>query len=128
MSTRSLIGIQRKNKSIDYIYCHFDGYPTGVGAMLNKHYTNRSKLNKLMNLGDLSILGPKIGKKINFDLYNREDQCLAYGRDRGETGIEKKTVKSEMHFTGTSYLYLFKSNKWHVCDNSIFPPKFKELK
>ncbi len=32
MSTHSYIGIENSDGSITYAYCHFDGYPLGVGA------------------------------------------------------------------------------------------------
>jgi hypothetical protein len=60
MSTRSRIGIQNQDGSVSSIYCHFDGYPEGVGTTLNEHYSNRQKLNMLINLGDISIFGENV--------------------------------------------------------------------
>ena len=34
MSTRSLIGIQNADNTIEYIYCHHDGYLDWVGKKL----------------------------------------------------------------------------------------------
>ena len=34
MSTRSHIGVENPDGTIDWVYCHYDGYPTGVGAEL----------------------------------------------------------------------------------------------
>jgi hypothetical protein len=67
--------------SILAVYCHWDGYPSHNGKILNAHYTERSKVQELMDLGDLSSLGPEIGEKHNFDAPPK-GQCNAYGRDR----------------------------------------------
>lgn len=57
MSTPSIIAIQNNNGEYDAIYCHADGFLTCVGRTLNDHYTNKTKIRKLINLGDLSWLG-----------------------------------------------------------------------
>jgi predicted CxxxxCH...CXXCH cytochrome family protein len=83
MSTRSRIGIINKDKTVTSIYCHFDGYPEGVGKTLKQHWMDTKKIKKLLKLGNLSILGKEIGKKQNFDSPSNTDWCLTYGRDRG---------------------------------------------
>lgn len=71
MSTRSRIGIIREANAdrmvIESIYCHFDGYPEGVGQTLIDHWTDPKKVNRLIALGDLSSLGTVIGSKHDFD-------------------------------------------------------------
>jgi hypothetical protein len=85
MSTRSRIGIQNQDGSVSSIYCHFDGYPEGVGATLNEHYSNRQKLNMLINLGDISILGENVSTMDEHSFNNpKEGVTVAYHRDRGE--------------------------------------------
>ena len=39
------------NNEYKYIYCHFDGYPEGVGATLVESYISREKINNLIALG-----------------------------------------------------------------------------
>ena len=122
MSTNCLIGIKRQNESIDYIYCHFDGYPGGVGKILKKHYTDRRKINKLISMGDLSSLGKIIGRKVDFDSFDTEsDQCLFYHRDRGEP-LEKHNSFTEGFFfqelEGVPYIYLFMDNVWNYAQHS----------
>lgn len=117
MSTRSFIGVRNTNESIDYIYCHFDGYPEGVGATLIEHYADFSQVNELMKLGDLSILGKFIGEKQDFD--NRiKDYCLAYGRDRGETGVSVSTTTLEKVISNdmVDYTYIFDGEFWECYD------------
>jgi hypothetical protein len=88
MSTRSLIGLLNADKSVTHIYCHFDGYPDGVGQTLLDHYTDFRKIKELIALGDLSILGSEIGERHSFDGHHNNEVastwCLAYGRDRNE--------------------------------------------
>ena len=93
MSTRSLIGIQEKDGSVRFIYNHHDGYPSYTGRMLKAHYSTPERVNELLELGDISVLDENIGGKIDFDNYEvrkTNKQVLAYGRDRGESGIEAK--------------------------------------
>jgi hypothetical protein len=40
MSTRSFIGKVQEDGSVRYVYCHHDGYPSHVGAILAKHYVD----------------------------------------------------------------------------------------
>jgi hypothetical protein len=56
MGTRSNIGATQEDGTIKVIYCHWDGYPEGVGAVLTEHYTEPAKVQALLNLGDISSL------------------------------------------------------------------------
>ena len=123
MSTRSSIGIKLPDGNIKAIYCHFDGYPDGVGQTLIEHYTTEEKINALMELGGLSVLGPEIGEKQDFNDYvnHNRDWCLAYGRDRGESGIEMNTVSKDEFFDNKDYidyLYLYNNDFEWECFNT----------
>ena len=117
MSTRSRIGIQNPNGSVSSIYCHFDGYPEGVGATLNEHYSNRQKLNMLINLGDISILGENVSTMDKHSFNNpKEGVTVAYHRDRGEELRSAKVDNSLEMFKNTfgeSYGYVYTlEGKW----------------
>jgi hypothetical protein len=114
MSTRSTIAIHQGDK-VTAIYCHFDGYKEGVGAILDQHYQDADKVQQLMELGNLSVLSQEIGEYQDFN--NRdarvEEWCLAYGRDRGETGQEARTFDSVSDWmanfnSGEEYYYLYR--------------------
>jgi hypothetical protein len=90
MATRSMIGKQQEDGTIKAIYCHYDGYPEGVGQTLADYYQTSDKVDELLNLGDLSVLRQEIGEKQDFNKPTNEDWSLAYGRDRGEEGTEAK--------------------------------------
>ena len=51
MSTRSKIGILRKDGTVDHIYCHWDGYPEHNGCILYNDYNNINKINSLIKNG-----------------------------------------------------------------------------
>lgn len=60
MSTRCLIGVCEKdvegNRIVNWTYCHFDGYPAGVGKILYEHYNNYLLASKLVTLNGFSSL------------------------------------------------------------------------
>jgi hypothetical protein len=122
MSTRSRIAIKLEDKILS-IYCHFDGYPEGVGKTLKEHYQDPAKIQSLMDLGNLSALRPEIGEKQDFNDYATQNKewCLAYGRDRGESDTEARmfmTPERLVSYTKNSdqeYLYLY-DNGWKYLD------------
>jgi hypothetical protein len=120
MATRSLIGKLNSDNTVDYIYCHWDGYVDNNGRILYEHYNTLEKVDALLALGDLSSLGNEIGEKHDFDFHfgkPGEDWCTAYGRDRGETGVSWKTTTFEMYpkaDNATEYQYLFTDEGWKV--------------
>jgi hypothetical protein len=82
MSTRSAI-IYRAQKKWKGIYCHFDGYEEGVGAMLKEFYFDEAKVRELVSLGNISALGPAIGAKHPF-CSSQIWETTFYHRDRGD--------------------------------------------
>jgi hypothetical protein len=112
MATRSGIGIERGDGTVVGVYCHWDGYPEGVGRMLEEHYRDPVKITALVELGSISSLAPEIGEQHPFD-ERREDWTTFYGRDRRETGTEPKTVvdretfRDELRRSGVEFLYVF---------------------
>lgn len=128
MATRSAIGIKHGD-TVKAVYCHWDGYPEGVGATLLGHYSNSVKLNKLISLGDMSSLGEEIGEKHDFDNRSEDTWTTFYGRDRGEKGTEFRTFLSEESFlkdfnAGEDYSYLYDSGVWYV---SAYGREFEPL-
>jgi hypothetical protein len=129
MSTNSRVAIQLKNRKIKSIYVHWDGYLSGVGQDLLDFYNTEEKVNELLELGNLSILGTSIGEKVDFDKFDSREnkQCLAYGRDRGEKESEaKEHLDSENE---QEYNYLFKNGVWlfRKWDKKIYKELTKEL-
>ena len=119
MGTRSTIGVVDEDGFVQGIYCHWDGYPEYNGKILRDHYTTPAKIMKLIKLGDLSSLGPKIGRKHDFRSGDGE-QCTAYKRDRGEKGTEAQTYKDIFEFLaddrGQDFTYVYVNGKWECRD------------
>ena len=120
MATRSNIGIVNEDGSVTGIYVHWDGYPENVGKLLLKHYNTSGIVCELMDLGDLSSLNENLYCEDNNHSFENPAPgvCVAYGRDRGETGVESRVFKNISDFqkfadrTGADYQYLFNNGKW----------------
>ena len=117
MATRSTIAIRNADTTVTGIYCHWDGYLSYNGKVLVENYTTEAAVRELIALGDLSSLGERIGSKHDFDNAPR-DECNAYGRDRGETGVDATTFGSwreMLNKVGEGYNYLFVPGEgWYV--------------
>jgi len=107
MATRSRIAIENQDGTVTSIYCHFDGYLSGVGKTLFEHY-DREKTEKLIELGDISVLGES-----TLD-------TIAYHRDRNEDLHFKTFLNIPDLFdygfeSGIEYIYcLTKDGIWLV--------------
>lgn len=126
MSTRCRIGIKNEDGTIRSIYCHFDGYPDGVGQTLLDSYKDAEKINKLLDLGDISCLGsePVSDSKYwdPFTAITNSDYTLAY-KDRGEdcpAEISKDvdSYKDAAHYV--DYIYLWDGSDWRVSEGGTF--------
>lgn len=104
MSTRCFIGVELPEGSIVSIYCHWDGYPDGVGDTLVCHYRDRDKIMKLLQLGDLS------------SLQATPEDSEAYCRDRGEDLHPARIMsEQEMAEAWAEYSYKFTlQDEWQV--------------
>jgi hypothetical protein len=86
------------------VYCHFDGYPDGVGKMLKEHYTEPQKIKELLANGDMSSLGETVQKTVFY-------------KDRGEDLHITKTrsfdeLVDRARSVGAEYVYLFSDSVW----------------
>ena len=129
MGTTSKIAIKHKDGSIDSIYCHWDGYLSHNGYILQNFYNTVEKVTKLIQLGDLSSLGHKgiYPEIMTNEVEQKEDiqelskYIKSYARDFGET-------KRISHFESEDdwvkdlceYAYLFdeETNTWYHFDNN----------
>jgi len=118
MATRGNIGILNSDGSITGIYVHFDAYPAYVGKTLLNCYTDTDIVNKLIDLGDLSSLGEDLYATGHTWKSPIEGVCVAYGRDRGDKGVESRVFKSIEQYnrnadnSGVNYQYLFEDGMW----------------
>jgi hypothetical protein len=105
MATRSTIALEFADGTVGKVYCHWDGYLEHNGKLLLENYSDPFVLRDLLDQGDISSLGEKIGSKHPFSPHTPGDEAAHkaaqeagwttfYGRDRGETGTEAKMYKS----------------------------------
>lgn len=122
MSTRSAIIIENTDGTAEGIYCHFDGYPEHHKPILLGHYQSEEAARNLVALGDISTLAEDIGEKHDFG--RCPDHVVnAYGRDRGEEGVEPKKgatwrkVAGQIGHDGHVYIFRAKEGKWFYADS-----------
>ena len=125
MATRSTIALEFADGTVQQVYCHWDGYLDNNGKLLQENYTDAFKLRELMDLGDLSSLGERIGTQHAFDKA-AEGECTFYKRDRGETGTEAKKFANFEDYKANhqyeEYEYILRNvdgtATWFVADHS----------
>ena len=124
MATRSRIGLKLEDGTIKHSYCHFDGYPHGVGHTLVKHYSDIEKVKELLSFGDMSFLAPKVTPDgiHNFNT-PEQDVTVFYGRDRAETDVDSATTSMDEYLSVKyssciDYKYVFSGGHWWVYDNN----------
>ena len=117
MATRSTIAIELPSGKIKSVYCHWDGYLSYNGKILQEHYTDAKKVAKLISNGAISSLAPEIGRKHAFN-DSGKGVCTFYARDRGEDKVIdtfKNFDAYRSNLDGQEYDYLFtKHGSWRV--------------
>ena len=125
MATTSTIAIELQDGTVKQVYCHWDGDLNHNGRILFEHYTDPAILEELINLGNISSLGPTIGEKHPFDGYDIPNykelygnMTTFYGRDREEKNANPSVYSSyEMYrltLDSENYDYIFRNDgKWY---------------
>ena len=131
MGTRSTIALEFADGTVEQVYCHWDGYLSNNGQILAEHYSNPFILRDLIDLGDISSLKSTIGTQHAFSHFElraeevagykllTENMTTFYGRDRGETGTDKKKFVDFQdylaHHQYEEYEYILrKDGNWYV--------------
>ena len=107
MSTRSRIAVELKDGTVKSVYCHWDGYPSGVGNdLLNRNFTSTEEVEEFLDEGSRSTVDEAYYDK--------------YGESRGEKR-EVPTVHKDIDtyvdeaFDWEEYAYLYtKDGDWVV--------------
>ena len=121
MSTRSRIAITLPNGHYKSVYCHWDGYPEGVGRKLVEHYNSEELAIALINLGGISslraALSPPDGSIHTID-NPLPDVTIAYRRDRGDNDMDAVVSVNFTALTALAlnswaeFLYVFDHGRW----------------
>ena len=105
MATRSTIGLKTSDGKVTAIYCHWDGYPAGVGLGLIDNYNTPQQVAELINLGGFSALMETL----------EETKAGAYGTEsdsaRTFTGVQDWLDNFN---SGEEYAYLYENGKGWV--------------
>jgi hypothetical protein len=133
MATRSSISIKTPEGKYRGIYCHNDGYLSYNGRVLKEHYTDVDKINRLIDLGDISSLGERV-EPIGEHSFDKSERgtTVAYGRDRRERNVVFKVVeelKSIPDNYDSEYDYVW-DDGWKILKNGKlreFEPNEKEV-
>lgn len=117
MATRSRIGIEKEDGTVESIYCHWDGYPENNGNRLLNDYSDRKKVERLIALGDISYLAPEVEPSGEHSFEKPQDGVVvAYGRDRGEERTRPRKDRSVAAFAKSDveeYGYVMaKNGEW----------------
>lgn len=131
MSTRSFICKSLPNNTIVGVYCHYDGYPSGVGATLSTHYATDERVTALLSLGSISQLHPRLAPDLG-DTHTFDNPAnnvtVAYHRDRGEAmeAMSSTTfpsldvmVENVADQLGAEFVYIWNSNEWVTLDLTL---------
>jgi len=111
MGTRSRIGIEQPDGTIRSFYCHWDGYPEGVGAALLTGYGEREKVQELVALGDRSSLSA--------DSLAPEETYKFKGEKDGVDGLTSNSRQEFLEINwNEEYHYLYSlEGIWLLSDN-----------
>jgi len=122
MATRSRIGIQNQDGTVTSIYSHWDGYPSYNGKILVNHYTEREKVQALIDLGSISSLAESLECPEGHGFENRiTGYTVAYHRDRGED-LETRVDRSVDEYLNSNvedYGYLFTTEGEWICVDGL---------
>lgn len=115
MATRSFIALyDNEAETYTSIYCHWDGYPQGVGATLRDNYAERSSVETLLKFGDISSLRDTLA----------ETQDEAY-KLRGDENVDAKSFRFLTDLVDSyrsmwcEYGYIFRDGKWECLSLNV---------
>lgn len=84
MATRSIIGVELPNGTVKAVYCHWDGYPEGVGAdLLSRGFSTTEEVEEFIDEGDRSTVDKSYAEMRGEDLppvtYSSVEKYFASG-------------------------------------------------
>lgn len=116
MGTPCVVALKELDK-VTYVSINYDGYVTGVGAMLVDHFADIDKVRAMIAGGDISILAPNIdGCEGHSFATPVKGQTIYYGRDRGETCIDPQVTDIFGFYRATKNItaYVYENGVWFL--------------
>lgn len=117
MGTRSTISAKMSDGQIKTIYCHWDGYLENNGEILFDYYSTQDKIEKLVNLGDISALGNSTDCPEGHSYEDPiEGYTIAYCRERGDEFriLEFQDREEIIENAIQAFNYYWDGEKWYV--------------
>ena len=119
MATRSTIAYQDPTtKEYHSVYCHWDGYVSFNGEILEKVYSNLELVKKLISKGDISTLlnnreaDGALNAPLHYHLWRNEDWDIVQPTVTGDLESLFKLANNRW----AEYLYVFIDGKWLYSD------------
>jgi hypothetical protein len=110
LGTCANLGIQRDDGRFDFIYTHWGGYPEYMGRLLIDRYNDAESARAIVDLGSISSLKGKLapgeGQSHSFHA-PLSGVTVAYGRDRGDEGVEFQTTDTLENVCQQEHAYVF---------------------
>ena len=105
MGTRSRVGVMH-GTTCKSVYCHYDGYLSYTGEILNKHYDS-SMANELVARGDNSGVKETLAE-MNF--------YAAQGDERAEWMVAHtfEEFLDQVEGSGCEYYYVMRDGEWYA--------------
>ena len=105
MGTRSRVGVMH-GTTCKSVYCHYDGYLSYTGEILNKHYDS-SRANELVARGDNSGVKETLAE-MNF--------YAAQGDERAEWMVSHtfEEFLDQVEGSGCEYYYVMRDGVWYA--------------
>jgi hypothetical protein len=102
MGTHCFIVLENPDKTVRYIFCHYDGYFANMIPILQKYYSTRSSIEKLIENG--SIVSLQDSEQAS-DKHSMPVEELRNRWDFRHIWLENRTV---------NYYYIFtKEDEWY---------------
>lgn len=125
MSTLARVAMTLPQGRFKSVYTHRAGHPAGLGQTLAHHYRSADRVARLLGLGDLSQVQPRLAPPPScshtFD-HPLPGVSVAYGRDRGYRGSAALishtftalvTVAMQV---AADYIYVFRRGRWRYVE------------
>jgi len=92
MATRSTIAMEFADGTVEQIYCHWDGYLSNNGRILQEYYQDPFKVRELIDGGAVSSLAGEVSPGNDNHSFNQPKAGVTvfYARDRGEDLVKNK--------------------------------------
>ena len=134
MGTHCSIALERDDGTIIASYCHYDGYLTGVGATLVRHYSDPEKIQELISLGGMSTLGKTVNPSSDKHSFASPEKGVTvfYHRDRGESWrMNAPTLYDSFDewfaANDQQYNYLYMEGSWMCRNGGVVTPDIADL-